>query len=326
MTHRRDERPADRATPVTAGSYHLPVLLTESVEALITDPNGIYVDATFGGGGHSAEILRRLGSGGHLFGLDRDPDAAAHCALTDDRFTFVPTDFRYLPLFLRYFGLPHIDGLIADLGVSSHHFDEAARGFSFRYAEAPIDMRMNQSVGETARDLILRLERDELAALLRRYGEVKAAGRAATLLKSAIEDGGAETMGQLVEALIPLLPAHDHKLRNKLLSQILQALRIAVNDEMGALHSLLHALPDLLKPGGRAVFLTYHSLEDRPVKYFFRTGNIDGERRTDLYGRLLAPLHPLTTKPLLPSDEEIERNPRARSAKLRIAERIAEED
>ena len=308
------------SSPTTAGVYHVPALLRETVDSLITDPDGIYVDATFGGGGHSREILSRLGPEGHLFGLDRDLDARDRCDISDERFTFVRTDFRYLSRFLTYFGVTHIDGLLADLGVSSHDFDEEGRGFSFRYDDAPIDMRMNQSAGETARQLIDRLEWSELATLLHTYGEVQQSRRAATLIKQAAERGELETMKGLIDALSPIAPERNKKLRNKVLSQVFQALRIAVNDEMGALYTLLESLPTLLAPGGRAVFLTYHSLEDRPVKNFFRYGNVAGDRETDLYGNLRAPLRPLSSKPVIPSAEEIERNPRVRSAKLRAAE------
>lgn len=311
--------------PTTAGVYHIPALLHETVETLITDPSGVYVDATFGGGGHSREILRHLGPEGHLFGLDRDLDARDRCDIEDERFTFVRTDFRYIPRFLHYFGIDRIDGILADLGVSSHDFDEGDRGFSFRYEEAPIDMRMNQSAPETARQLIERLERDQLADLLYRYGELQQSRRAASLMKEAAEAGQLQTMGQLTQALEPIAPERDRKRRNKVLSQIFQALRIAVNDEMGALYTLLESLPEMLRPGGRAVFLTYHSLEDRPVKNFFRDGNVEGKRQTDLYGNPIAPLRPLTSKPLIPSDEEIEQNPRVRSAKLRAAERVADQ-
>lgn len=316
----QESAPSDQ--PTTAGSYHVPALLEETVDVLITDPDGIYVDATFGGGGHSREILRRLGPEGHLFGLDRDLDAQERCGITDPRFTFVRTDFRYLTNFLSYFGITQVDGLLADLGVSSHDFDEAERGFSFRYEDAPIDMRMNRAAGETAAELIERLERDDLAALLQRYGEVRQSRRAATLIKEASEGGRLTTMKGLVDALAPMVPEYNRKLRNKLLSQVFQALRITVNDEMGSLYALLRSLPELLRPGGRAVFITYHSLEDRPVKNFFRTGDLEGERDTDLYGNVLSPLRPLSSKPIVPSPEEIECNPRVRSAKLRAAERI----
>lgn len=304
---------------VVAEGYHVPVLLHASVDALDLRPNGIYIDATHGGGGHSREILARLGSGGHLFGIDRDLDARAQCTITDSRFTFVRSNFRHIAHFMRYYGIEYVDGILADLGVSSHHFDAAERGFSFRF-DAPIDMRMNQGGGATALELIRESEVDSLAHIIKEYGEVKGAYRISTLLKEAEMAGRLVTVGDLIEVLRPVTPAHD----KKNLARIFQALRIAVNDEMGALRALLEQSAQLLRPGsGRLSVITYHSLEDRPVKNFMRTGNVEGERITDSYGRLLTPFEVVTTKPIVPDSEELARNPRSRSAKLRIATRCS---
>lgn len=301
---------------VTAGCYHVPVLLSESVDALEVRPDGVYLDATFGGGGHSREILRRLGPGGRLFGVDRDLDALAHCDIEDERFTFVRSDFRYIAHFMDYYGVSQLDGILADLGVSSHHLDDEGRGFSFRF-DAEIDMRMNQAGGRTAAALIRETEVADLADIFKHYGEVKGSYRIATCLKQADEGGRLSTVADLVDALKPVCPPHD----KKNLARIFQALRIAVNDEMGSLAHLLAVSAELLRPGGRLAVITYHSLEDRPVKNFIRTGNIEGTRHTDAFGALIAPMRQIGSKPTLPSDAEIAANPRSRSAKLRIGER-----
>lgn len=304
--------------PVFDADYHTPVLLSEAVEQLVTNPDGIYVDATFGGGGHSKAILDRLGAKGHLFGIDRDLDAQAHNSLTGDgRFTFVRSDFRYIPRFMRYFGIDKVDGILADLGVSGHHLDDEERGFSFRF-DAPIDMRMNQGGGETALELIRRSSAEEIETIIRNYGEARGARRMGFLLKKADDEGRLSTINTLIDAISPVVPPHDRKS----LARVFQALRIAVNDEMGALRGLLKAGEDLIRPFGRFSIITYHSLEDRPVKNFFRTGHTDGTRVEDpRYGGLIAPFTPLSNKPTDPTAEEVERNPRSRSAHLRTAVR-----
>ena len=300
----------------TAGCYHVPVLLEESVEALVTDPSGIYIDATLGGGGHSRHILEHLSEGGHLFGVDRDADAEANNSIRDPRFTFVRSDFRYIHRFMDYFGVEAVDGILADLGVSSHHLDAEERGFSFRF-DAPIDMRMNRSGGRSAADILRDYSLDDLSRVLREYGEVKGAYRIAQAIVDARDDHDIKSVGEFLDAIAKVCPPHD----KKNLARIFQALRIEVNDEMGALESLLVEGSGLLKPGGRMVIITYHSLEDRPVKNFFRHGNLSGERLTDVYGMPLSHMEPLTTKPLIPSDMEQEVNPRSRSAKLRVGVR-----
>lgn len=305
-----------KGTIITANGYHVPVMLQETLDQLITDPNGIYIDVTFGGGGHSREILKRLGPTGHLFGIDRDLDALHNCDITDERFTFVRSDFRYIAHFMDYYGIAGVHGILGDLGVSSHHLDDEERGFSFRF-DAPVDMRMNQAAPETAADLIYRSSLEDLTKILKEYGEVKGAYKIAKLMKAASEEAPIPSIQKLLDAIAPAQPPYD----KKGLARVFQAFRIAVNDEMGALHSLLEAGKELLLPEGRFVFITYHSLEDRPVKNFFKTGNISGERITDTYGALISPFEPLYSKPTIPSDKEVAENPRARSAKLRTAVR-----
>ena len=315
----RDEGAHEEWQPevTTAEGYHVPVLLHETMEQLITDPNGIYIDATFGGGGHSREILARLGERGHLFGFDQDADAERQCDIEDPRFTFVRSNFRYLAHFMNYYGLSQVTGILADLGLSSHHLDDPTRGFSFRF-DAPIDMRMNNEGGRSAKNFITESSVEELTEALRQYGEIRGAYRIAQLLKEADEAGRLTTTQELIDAIAPATPPHD----KKNLARIFQALRIVTNDEIGALEELLHAGSTLLQEGGRFAIITYHSLEDRPVKYFFRNGNLHGERVTDSYGKLLAPLRPLSNKPTLPSSAELTSNPRSRSAKLRIATKL----
>lgn len=306
--------------PAFDAGYHTPVLLFEAVTQLITDPDGIYIDATFGGGGHSRAILDKLGSKGHLFGIDRDLDAEAHNALGgDDRFTFVRSDFRYIPHFMTYFGIDKVDGILADLGVSGHHLDDEDRGFSFRF-DAPIDMRMNQGGGRTALRLIQESTAEEIGSIIRDYGEARGARRMGVLIKEASDAGRLSTINTLIQAITPVIPPHD----KKSLARVFQALRIAVNDEMGALRGLLDAGEELIRPGGHFSIITYHSLEDRPVKNFFRTGNVNGTRVEDPhYGGLIAPFTPLSGKPTDPTEEEVSRNPRSRSAHLRTAVRNA---
>lgn len=298
---------------IRAEGYHVPVLLHESVDMLVTNPDGIYIDCTFGGGGHSKHILERLSPDGHLFGFDRDPDALANCDIVDDRFTFVRSNFRHLHHFMDYYGIEEVDGILADLGLSSHHLDDESRGFSFRF-DAPLDMRMNSRGGKTAAQLIAESTQEELGKILANYAELKGSYRIATILKSASEEGKLQTIQDLLTAVAPIIPERD----KKSLAKLFQGLRIAVNDEIGALEQLLTDGAELLTTNGRFVIITYHSLEDRPVKNFFRTGNIAGERITDQFGVPLTHISPLQSKPILPSAEEEARNPRSRSAKLRI--------
>lgn len=297
-----------------AEGYHVPVLLEESIEALVTNPDGIYIDCTFGGGGHSRRILEALSPKGHLFGVDRDPDARDHCDISDDRFTFVRSNFRHIHQFMQFYGITQVDGVLADLGLSSHHLDDESRGFSFRF-DAPLDMRMNKSGGKTAAQLIEELRQEELGAVIANYGELKGSYRIATLLKAASEQGQLKSIQDLLTTVAPVIPERD----KKSLAKLFQALRIAVNDEIGALEQLLREGTNLLRPEGRFVIITYHSLEDRPVKNFFRSGNISGERQTDRFGVPITPIKPLQSKPILPTAAEEAQNPRSRSAKLRIA-------
>lgn len=298
-------------------AYHVPVLLPESLEGLAIKPQGIYVDVTFGGGGHSREILKQLGEGGHLYGFDQDADAEQNIP-ADARFTFVRSNFRYLYNFMRYYGQAgQIDGLLADLGVSSHHFDAKERGFSFRF-EGALDMRMNTRAGQTAADVLNTYDEEALADLFRLYGEVKVARKlAATIVKARAEKPFSE-IADLLEVLKPFIGKDKEK---KFLAQVFQALRIEVNDEMQALKEMLQATLKVLKPGGRLVVITYHSLEDRLVKNFLKAGNFEGKAEQDFYGNVQSPFRLVNNKVIVPSDEEIERNPRSRSAKLRIAER-----
>lgn len=302
--------------------YHVPVMLAESVGALVTNPNGIYVDVTFGGGGHSREILRRLGPSGRLFGFDQDADALHNAPEGDARFTFVWSNFRHLRNWMRYYGVEAVDGLLADLGVSAHHLDEASRGFSFRF-DAPLDMRMNQRATATAAEIVNGYGEEVLADLFRRYGELRDARRLAAAIVTARRTAPVETTGDLLRAVEPLLPAARRK---KDAAKLFQALRIEVNREMQALEEMLASAIDLLAPGGRLVVITYHSLEDRMVKNFMRTGNAEGQRHTDLFGNATTPLRPVGSKPATPTDAELQANPRSRSAKLRVAEKAAAAD
>lgn len=301
-----------------APTYHVPVLLEESIDGLDLRPSGIYVDATFGGGGHSREILRRLGPEGRLLGFDQDIDALANAPSDDKRFTFVRSNFRYLPNWLRYYGVEHIDGLLADLGVSSHHFDDPERGFSFRF-DAPLDMRMNTSARQTAADVVNSYSEEKLAEILYLYGELKNSRR----LASAIVEGRSQKAIASVEdfstIIGPLLPKQREK---KEMAKVFQALRIEVNHEMDALRELLEETVAALRPGGRLSVITYHSLEDRLVKNFMRSGRPDGKVEKDFFGNVISPLRPVNSKVIVPSPEEQERNPRSRSAKLRIAEKV----
>lgn len=297
-------------------SYHVPVLLSESLEGLAIQPKGIYVDVTFGGGGHSREILSRLAPEGHLYGFDQDADAE-HNVPSDDRFTFVRSNFRYLYNFMRYYGRQgQVDGLLADLGVSSHHFDDQARGFSFRF-DGDLDMRMNTRAGKTAADVVNQYSEGELANLFYLYGELKASRKLANTLVKARAEHPIATIGDFLEIIKPFVGKDKEK---KFLAQAFQALRIEVNDEMSALKAMLQGSLRVLKPGGRLVVITYHSLEDRLVKNFLKTGNFEGKSEQDFFGNQQSPFRLVNNKVIVPTAEEIERNPRARSAKLRIAE------
>ena len=304
----------------TAPTYHVPVLLHESVDALVGRRDGIYVDATFGGGGHSREILTRLTPEGHLYAFDQDADAERNVPAGEERLTFVRSNFRFLNNWMRYYDVDKLDGLLADLGVSSHHFDDEHRGFSFRF-DAPLDMRMNGRGGATAADVVNSYDEERLAGLFRLYGEMKQARRAAAAIVKARSAQPLTTVGRLLDVLTPLMPRDREK---KELAKAFQALRIEVNHEMDALHDLLEAAIRRLRPGGRLVVLTYHSLEDRLVKNYMRAGNAEGRVEQDFYGNRLAPLRPVNTKVIVPSAREQEENPRSRSAKLRIAEKITD--
>jgi len=299
-------------------TYHVPVLGPESVAALDIQPEGVYVDATFGGGGHSRLILEKLGPKGRLLAFDQDEDAL-HNVPEDERLLFCPANFRYLRRYMRYHGIEAVDGILADLGVSSHQLDEAERGFSYRF-DAPLDMRMNRREGPTAADLLNTLEEKEIQDLLSRYGEVRNARTVARRLVEARERKPITTTGELVALLEPLVRGH----KPRYLSQVFQALRIAVNRELEVLEEFLQESLEALRPGGRLVVITYHSLEDRLVKRFMRTGNVRGEEVRDFYGNLLRAIRPVTKKPVEPSPEEIAANPRARSARLRVGERVLE--
>ncbi len=298
--------------------YHVPVMLNESVEGLAIIPDGIYIDVTFGGGGHSREILSRLGKSGKLYGFDQDADAEQNIP-KDNRFIFVRSNFRYLYNFARYHGVAdNIDGLLADLGVSSHHFDDKDRGFSFRFNGA-LDMRMNTRSGKTAADIINTYSEEELADLFYLYGELKIARKLASLLVRERANKPVNTIEELLEIIKPFTAKDKEK---KFLAQVFQALRIEVNDEMRALKDMLSQSLKVLKPGGRLVVITYHSLEDRLVKNFLKTGNFEGKNEQDFFGNRQTPFKIINNKVIVPTDEEVERNPRSRSAKMRIAEKI----
>lgn len=298
-------------------SYHVPVLLHECIEGMQVCPDGIYVDVTFGGGGHSREILRRLGAGGRLFGFDQDADAERNIP-EDTHFTFVRSNFRYLYNFMRYHHVDGmVDGLLADLGVSSHHFDDKERGFSFRF-EGMLDMRMNTRAGMTAADVLNTYSEEALADVFYLYGELKTARRLAAEIGKKRAEKPFERIADLLETVKPFIGKDKEK---KVLAQAFQALRIEVNDEMRALREMLQGALRVLKPGGRLVVITYHSLEDRLVKNFLKTGNFEGKAEQDFFGNVQSPFRLVNNKVIVPSDEEIERNPRSRSAKLRIAEK-----
>lgn len=297
--------------------YHIPALLTESIDALNINACGSYVDATFGGGGHSRAILQRLGPSGHLYGFDRDLDALQN-APDDPRFTFVHSDYRFIPNFLHYYGCDKVDGILADLGVSFHHFDSGERGFSFR-EDAPLDMRMNQKGERTAARIIAEASPEKLESIFRAYTDLKRPRILVNAIVKARSVSPILTTAQLTDALTPALNPRNLK---KDLAQAFQALRIETNDELHSLQRLLLNSLSVLKPGGRFAIITYHSIEDRMVKNFFRSGNLEGKVEQDFYGRVLTPWKQITRNPVVPSAEEIERNPRSRSAKLRVAELI----
>jgi len=295
--------------------YHVPVLLKESIDELQIRPGGIYVDATFGGGGHSKMILERLKGKGHLYGFDRDEDAEKN-SFSDPLFTFVRSDFRYLSNFMDWYGIKEIDGLIADLGVSSHHFDDETRGFSFRF-QGNLDMRMNRRAGINAAEILHTFSEKALADLFYYYGELKNAKAIAKAIVTNREQKRIRTAEDLLDILTPFF---GREKRKKQFAQAFQALRIETNKELDALKELLMQAVELLKSGGRLVVISYHSLEDRLVKNFFKTGNFDGIIEKDLYGNVTSPFRAVNTKVIVPGEEEIERNPRSGSAKLRIME------
>ncbi len=292
-------------------------MLNETLEGLRIKPDGVYVDVTFGGGGHSRAILERLGEGGRLLGFDQDLDAAQN-ALDDARFTFVRSNFRYLSNFLRYHNIEKVDGILADLGVSSHHLDDETRGFSFRF-DGDLDMRMNRRSALTAAAVLNSYDEARLSDIFFNYGELRQARRVAKAVVAARAVAPIEVAAQLIDVVRPFFPREREK---KEMAKLFQALRIEVNDEMGALRELLRQSAQVLNVGGRLAVLTYHSLEDRLVKNFIRTGNVDGRQEKDFYGRALSPFAAVNNRVLVASDDEVAANPRARSAKLRVAERI----
>ena len=298
--------------------YHIPALLPQALEALDIKPDGVYVDATYGGGGHSRAIVERLGPSGHLYSFDQDIDAVSR-ALTDDRFTIVHGNFRFITNFLRYYGVGKIDGLLADLGVSFHHFDDPGRGFSFRH-DGPLDMRMNQKARLTAAHIIANYTEEQLADMFYLLGELKTARRLAAAIVDARRQAPITTTEQFIADVGPMVNPRQEK---KELAQIFQALRIEVNGEIDALKALLTSTVKILKPGARLAIMTYHSLEDRLVKNFMKTGDLSGREQKDFFGRNLSPFKLLTAKPIVPDEAEIAANPRSRSAKLRVARFIA---
>lgn len=297
--------------------YHIPALLDESMNGLAVKPCSVYVDVTFGGGGHSREILRRLDKEGHLYSFDQDEDAERNI-VDDARFTFVRSNFKYLKNFLRYYGVDKVDGILADLGVSFHHFDTSERGFSFRF-DAPLDMRMNRSAMATAADIVATYDVEQLSRLFTVYGELRTARKIASAIVAARGVSRVDTSGKLIEVVKPYI---NYKQEKKELAQLFQALRIEVNNEMDSLCRMLQQAAEVLRPGGRLAVITYHSLEDRMVKNFIKTGNVEGHVEKDFFGRMETPLRAVNNKVIVPTEEEVARNPRARSAKLRVAEKL----
>ncbi len=297
--------------------YHIPVLLHESVDGLDIKPGGTYVDVTFGGGGHSREILARLEGDAHLYSFDQDADAERNI-IANDHFTFVRSNFRYIKNFMRYYGVEELDGVLADLGVSSHHFDDSERGFSFRF-EGDLDMRMNQRAGKTAADVVNTYDETRLADVFYLYGELRNSRKLASAIVKARAQKPVRTIGDFLEIVKPFFGREREK---KDLAKVFQALRIEVNHEMDALKEMLLAAMGMLRPGGRLSVITYHSLEDRIVKNLMKTGNCEGVEEKDFFGRSSSPFRLVNNKVIVPDAEEQERNPRSRSAKLRIAEKI----
>ena len=297
-------------------TYHVPVLLKESVEGINLQPEGIYVDVTFGGGGHSKEILRQGDSTIRLFSFDQDEDAEQNI-VDDKRFTFVRSNFRYLHNFLRYHEVEEVDAVLADLGVSSHHFDDSERGFSFRF-DGKLDMRMNKRAGITAAEVVNTYDEERLANIFYLYGELKNSRKLASAITKARSNKPIVTIGDFLDIVKPMFGREREK---KELAKVFQALRIEVNQEMEALKEMLYAATEALKPGGRLVIITYHSLEDRMVKNMMKTGNIEGKAEQDFFGNVQTPFRLVNNKVIVASDEEVARNPRSRSAKLRIAEK-----
>ena len=297
--------------------YHNPVMLKECLDGLNINPSGVYADVTFGGGGHSKAILDRLDSNGRLFVFDQDADAMDNVPENDDRIVFFRTNFRYFAQFLRLAGCPKVDGVIADLGVSSHHFDDAQRGFSFRF-DVPLDMRMNQNANFSARDLINTYSAERLKQIFLEYGEIKNAWKLASNIVAYRNSNGIDTVADLIKAAGNCVPQFNE---NKYLATMFQAIRIEVNQEIEVLKEFLKNTPNAIKEGGRLVIMTYHSLEDRPVKNFLKAGNFEGKEEKDFYGNLISPFTQVNRKVITPSETELETNTRSRSAKLRIAER-----
>ncbi len=302
---------------MSAETYHIPVMLNECIEHLDIKPDGVYVDLTMGGGGHTRAILEKLGPKGHLYSFDQDPDAERN-APHDERHTFVASNFRFMRGALRLRGVKGVDGILADLGVSSHHFDAKHRGFSFR-GDAPLDMRMNTRGGRTAADIINSYDKDVLARIFTEYGELDTTWKIANCIERARNERAITTTAELVEAIKPCTPPKDEA---KFLTKLFQALRIELNGEMEALKMALEQSLKVLNPEGRLVVMSYHSLEDRIVKNFMRSGNTEGRIERDFYGRTNTPLKVITRKAVVPTDAEIAINPRSRSAKLRVAERL----
>jgi 16S rRNA (cytosine1402-N4)-methyltransferase len=301
-----------------AESYHRPVLLQESIDGLDIQPDGVYIDMTFGGGGHSREILSRLGPNGHLYSFDQDEDAEKNI-VDDDRFTFVRSNFRYVSQWMRYFREERINGILADLGLSSHHLDDETRGFSFRFVQALLDMRMNKHASQKAADVVNDYTEEQLSNVFYLYGELRLARKIAAAIVKARQQKRIETTQDLLDIVDPLIGRDREK---KDLARVFQALRIEVNHEMDALREMLLGATHLLTPGGRLSVITYHSLEDRIVKNVMRAGNAEGKVSQDFFGRVESPFRLINNKVIVPSDEEIAQNPRSRSAKLRIAEKI----
>ncbi len=308
--------------------YHIPVLLNESVNGMDIKPGGVYVDVTFGGGGHSSEIAKRINGDGHLYSFDQDADAEENVmkstvlknAQENGTFTFVRSNFRYLKNWMRYYGVDHVDGILADLGVSSHHFDDETRGFSFRF-DSPLDMRMNTRAGATAADVVNTYDEARLADVFYLYGELKTSRKIAAAIVKARQETEIKTTQDFLQVVEPFFKREREK---KDMAKLFQALRIEVNHEMDALKEMLYAATEVLGEGGRLSVITYHSLEDRIVKNVMKTGNAEGKRETDFFGKVQTPFKLVNNKVIIPSAEEQSRNPRSRSAKLRVAEKIAE--